>query len=292
MLKTIHKISRSLPFSFLTICLTIFSAFILSSTFTFANDSVVDDVSISVSVACTMNGTGMNTHNATIVNGTSNSAIGETTMKAFCNDAEGFAIYAIGYTDDTDGKNVLTSSTLGSNFDIATGTATGPVGNNDSSQWAMKLTIPSSPTPTYPLTIQNSFNSFHIVPTDYTLVAKRTSGTDVGTNAEGSTIKSTYQAYISKTQPAGTYSGKVKYVLVHPNDTSAIPVKSDQIAVIYNGNGLTFSGGASENRVVYGGENCEPMYIGNTPTIIKSSNLTANGEKTTSYKDEKIIETS
>ncbi len=179
-----------------------------------ADDSVIDKVNIRVPVSCTLTGVGMNSHTAEIQNGTYNSAIGETTLKAFCNDTAGFAIYAIGYTDEEDGKNVLTNASLGSTYDITTGTAT----SGNDSKWAMKLSVVSSPTPTYPITIQNSFDSFHAVPDDYTLVAKRTGGTDTGTNAEGSTLKTTYQVYVSSEQPAGTYTGKVKYTLVHPND--------------------------------------------------------------------------
>ena len=175
---------------------------------------VVDRVAIKVPTSCTMSGTGMNSHNASIQNGTYNSAIGETTMRVFCNDDAGFAIYAIGYTDDEDGKNVLTNATLGSTYDITTGTAT----SGNDSKWAMKLSTVSNPTPTYAIAIQNSFDNFHTVPDEYTLVAKRLEGTDIGENAEGTTLKTTYQAYIASNQPAGTYSGKVKYILVHPND--------------------------------------------------------------------------
>ena len=193
------------------------AGFLLSSTFVSADDSVVDEVNITVPVSCSMSGVGMNTHNAEINNGQYNSSIGETTLKALCNDNEGFAIYAIGYTDDTDGKNVLTNTTLGSTYDIITGTAI----SGDTSNWAMKLSTITTPTPTYPVAIQNSFDAFHNVPDDYTLVAKRTSATDIGQNAEGSILKTTYQAYISKTQPAGTYAGQVKYVLMHPHNSVA-----------------------------------------------------------------------
>ena len=209
---------------------TLCSGMILCSSIVSAdNDTVVDQINITVPVSCTLSGTGMNTHNADIANGTTNSNIGETTMKAFCNDNNGFAIYAIGYTDNEDGKNVLTSSTLGSTYDIATGTAT----SGNTSNWAMKLSTITDPTPTYPIIIAGStadtereqgdsdYSTFQEVPDDYVLVAKRTSGTDIGVSAEGSTLKSTYQAYISQTQPAGTYTGQVKYTMVHPNDTTA-----------------------------------------------------------------------
>ena len=260
----------------------ILSGTILASANIYADD-VIDEVNITVPASCSLEGTGMTSHNANIVNGTVNSAIGETTMKAFCNDNEGFAIYAIGYTDNTDGKNVLTSSTLGSTHDIATGIATSGANSN----WAMKLSTVTSPTPTYPITIQNSFDSFHTVPNDYTLVAKRTSATDVGQNAEGSTLKSTYQAYISQTQPAGTYTGQVKYTLVHPHNGDR-PFRSDQIAVVYDGNGLTFANGSSTNRVIYG-DTCGQMYRGTTPTIVKTSNLANDGTKNNAYASQENI---
>lgn len=192
------------------------------STAAFAtNDSIVDEIDFTVPVSCTLTGVGMDTHNAEIHNGQSDSSIGETTFKAYCNDINGFGIYAVGFTDDVEGKNVLTDSSLDASNDIVTGTATGPVGNVDTSNWAMKLSMVSDPTPTYPITIQNSFDSFHAVPSYYTLVAKRTTATDVGTNAEGATFKSTYQAYVSNSQHAGTYTGKVKYTLVHPASSYA-----------------------------------------------------------------------
>ena len=206
----------------------------LSSTHAFAdNDSVVDEVNITVPVSCTLSGTGTDSHNATINNGQYNSAIGESTIKAFCNDSNGFSVYAIGYTDDTDGKNVLTNSTLGDTYDIETGTST----TGNTSQWAMKLSTITSPVPTYPIIIAGStadtdkeqgdpdFTSFQEVPDDYVKVAYRKAATDINptgqSTAEGAALKSTYQAYISPTQPAGTYTGQVKYTMVHPHNAAA-----------------------------------------------------------------------
>ncbi|MBQ3353211.1 hypothetical protein IJG89_02630, partial [Candidatus Saccharibacteria bacterium] len=134
--------------------LTVFSGAILSAPFSFADDSVVDDVSLTVPVACTMSGTGMNSHNATINPGTTNSAVGTTTLKVLCNDLNGFAVYAIGYTNETYGDNTLASTTLSPAQTIATGTGT--TGN---SQWAMKLETDANAT--YPVTIMNSFDAFH-----------------------------------------------------------------------------------------------------------------------------------
>ena len=222
------KIHKNVFAFFSIICLRlVFSVNIFAD-----GTDVVDEIGIEIPISCTMSGTGTNTHYASIPNGIYSGSytdpstntnyadgIGTTTITAFCNDNQGFSIYAIGYTDNEEGKNVLTNSTLGSTYDIITGTATGPVGNNDISNWSMKLSTITSPTPTYPITIQNSFDSYHEVPSDYTLVAKRESATDVGQNAVGSTLTTTYAAYISRTQPAGLYKGQVKYTMVHPYDT-------------------------------------------------------------------------
>ena len=228
---------------------TLLSGTILASTLVSAdNDFVVDEINIIVPVSCTLSGFGMTSHNANITNGTYDSNIGETTMKAFCNDSEGFAIYAVGYTDNEDGENVLTDSTLGSTYDIATGTAT----SGDTSNWAMKLSTITSPTPTYPIIIAGSsddtekvqddpdYSTFQEVPDDYTKVVYRTSATDAGTNVEGATLTTTYRAYISKTQPAGIYTGQVKYTLVHPHDGSKPiipgPVECEPGKICYNAN--------------------------------------------------------
>ena len=190
------------------------------------NTSVVDQINITVPVSCTLSGTGMDSHNAEINNGQYNSNIGTTTLKAFCNDNEGFSIYAVGYTDNEIGKNVLTNSTLGPTHDIVTGTAI----SGNTSNWAMKLNTTTSPAPTYPIIIMGStddaekqagdpdYSTFQNVPSSYAKVAKRESSTDVGTNAEGATLTTTYQAYISSTQAAGTYTGQVKYTMVHPHN--------------------------------------------------------------------------
>lgn len=270
------------PYIFLggLLSFTVFSGFLLSSSVVSADDSVVDQVNITVPVSCSLSGTGMNSHNTTMNNGAVKTSVGETTMKIFCNDTDGFAVYAIGYTDDTDGKNVLTSTDLDPIYDIETGT-----GSSGDSQWSMKLSTVTNPTPTYPITIQNNFNNYHTVPEEYTVVAQRNSSTDIGENAEGSTLKSTYRIYVGRTQPAGTYVGKVKYVLVHPA-TALPPVGEDQVGVNYDGNGLFFdqAGTKSTNKVIYK-YNCayEDLYVSNTYQEVMTSNILTGGTQNGPY---------
>lgn len=224
--------------------LTLTTGFILSSVNVSADTSSTDNVSVTVPVSCSLSATVDTEHTAEINNGTYTSNIGTTTLKTFCNDSEGFAIYAIGYTNNEEGNNVLANSSLDNTYDIATGTAT----SGDTSNWAMKLT----PAPgTYAPTIQNSFNSYHIIPSDYTLVASRASNTDIGDNATGSSLTATYAAYVSQTQPVGTYAGAVKYVLVHPNDYGIPPYEDELITVIYDDSGLIFPNNKSTNTVQY-----------------------------------------
>ncbi len=168
----------------------------------------------------------MNTHTATINPGTYMPDIGTTTLKAFCNDNEGFAIFAAGYTGNIVGEtnsNKLVG-TVHNTETIPTG-----IGTSGTSQWAMKLTTNSNAT--YPIIIDSapntsggadaSFADYHVVPNEYVKVAHRNSNTDVGTSAIGSELTTTYAVNVSSTQLADTYAGKVIYTMVHPANSAA-----------------------------------------------------------------------
>ncbi len=196
-----------------------------------ADDSFVTTTTITVPVSCTMTGTGMDSHTAQIPNGIDSrgsdyypDGIGQTTLKAYCNDNEGFSIYAVGYSDDTIGNTYLRDATLGASADIQTSTTF----SGANSAWAMKIGVTSG---TYTPIIAGSssdsekqsgdadYSTWAEVPSSYARVAYRNSGTDVDNNsiyAEGASITTTYAAYVSATQNAGNYVGQVKYTLVHP----------------------------------------------------------------------------
>ncbi|MBR2741463.1 hypothetical protein IKD98_01770 [Candidatus Saccharibacteria bacterium] len=215
-IQSTHKV-KSNPVSIVLgglVAVAIISGFYLFDSFVSAGTGLVDEINITIPVSCTLSGTGMNTHNANIANGTYTADVGATTLKAFCNDSEGFAIYATGYTENTIGEtnsNKLVGAST--NTTIETGTAT-TAGNPDVSNWAMKLSTDANAT--YPITLDNSFNAYHAVPNTYTKVAHRNSGTGIGASATGAELTTTYAAYVSKTQPADTYAGQVIYTLVHP----------------------------------------------------------------------------
>ncbi len=193
----------------------VISGVILSSSYAFANDSVVDIVNVTVPLSCNVSASGRNSHTATVANGIYTSDIGTTTMKIFCNDNGGFSVYATGYTGGVSGdtnSNKLVGTAVSGNDTIATGTAT----SGTTSNWAMKLSANSGDD--YPITILDSYDDYHAVPNDHTKVATRLSGTDLGEYSTGSTLSSTYAAYFSRTQATDVYTGQVKYTLVHPHN--------------------------------------------------------------------------
>ena len=96
---------------------TVLSGAVLTMPQSHAEGRVVSSsASVTVSSTCSMTGTiqSGDEHTATIVNGGYELDIGKTTLKSFCNDESGYAIYAIGYTGNTDGQTMLRDSTLGS----------------------------------------------------------------------------------------------------------------------------------------------------------------------------------
>ena len=212
----------------------------LSTPSTMAESSSASAAVIVVS-ACSLSATNTAPHTASIPPGTYQADIGSTTLKAFCNDQGGFAIYAIGYTDTTYGKNTLTANInneLIPSSDIATGTAT----SGSTSNWAMKLATNSGAT--YPISLNNGFGAYSAVPTSYTKVASRESGTDAGSGATGAELTTTYAAFMKSGQEAGTYSGKVKYTMVHPANESAPPQPQQPTAgcISYFANASTAEG--------------------------------------------------
>ena len=181
-----------------------------------ATQATSSTATVTVSSTCSMTGTVVTPHTATVNNGSYTPNIGTTNLTAFCNDPNGFSIYAIGYTGDTRGKTMLHSDSVGSTYDIQTGVAGG-----NTSEWSMKLTSQTTGT-----SIDNGYTNYSVVPSQYTRVAFNNSTTDA---TVGSTVSTTYAARISQTQPAGTYTGQVKYILVHPSgDTpSELPKMQD-----------------------------------------------------------------
>ncbi len=250
-----------------------------------ASADVIDEIGVIVPVSCSLLSDSANSYVTTIQNGVYQQPIGQTALKAICNDTDGFAIYATGFTGNeakTENSNKLVGSNgIGS---IATGTAT----SGNTSNWAMKLT---ATTGTYTPIIVGStsdlekvsttpdFSNYTEVPNQFTRVAYRNSSTDSGSSAVGSTVTASYAIYISPLQPSGAYFGQVKYALVHPalGVTPPDRIVNRQVTVTYDANSGYYGDDTSvtTNTAVYDTA-CEARdkeyKISKTPNLDDSGN--------------------
>ena len=153
---------------------------------------------------CTFTSNVTSAHTKTVNPGSTQSGIGTTKITTKCTNSIEHKVYAIGYSNNTDGNTGLINSS--DNVTIATGTAT----SGDVSNWAMMIAKDTSSYEPSNLTITNSFGSYHVVPSTSTQVSGYSGATDATT---GSSITTTYRAKLSSSQLAGTYVGKVKYTL-------------------------------------------------------------------------------
>ena len=187
--------------------LTVLSGAVLSAPKANADTSATIDLTVNVPAACSL--TPANTSLTKTINPGTSETIGTANLKAVCNDPNGFAIYAVGYTNEEYGNNYLTT-TLGEDYKIATGNVASP----STSQWNMTIGIDSTIANNHVATIENQFEEAHEVPETYTKIASLNSTTD---QSIGANLTSTFNAYIAPNQAAGTYEGKVKFMLVHPS---------------------------------------------------------------------------
>ena len=189
--------------------LTAISGSILSAPASSAANNATASISLTVPVSC----------NLTISNGTlnkeatagTNNNIGTATFKTTCNDGSGYSVYMVGYTGDAIGG---TSSTklVATTGTIATGTAT----SGATSAWG--VTLATSGTSYVPTITTGWASTLKEIPESYTKIATLSGTTDQST---GSSFTAAFSAYVASTQPAGTYTGKVKFTMVHPANATA-----------------------------------------------------------------------
>lgn len=223
------KIFKLFRVSFFSFCLI---ATLISITQSFNKASAVESsssatASVTVSSACSFSRTNESDGNytGTLSNGSDTEIIGST-FKTICNDPGGYAIYAIGYSNNTLGNtDLIFNDTPKSTNNIKTDGDTQTGGNG--SYWKMKLSPVSG---TFAPTIDNGYNNYNNVPSNYTKVASFGNVTvNSSDSTTGSSVTTSYLAYASSTQPAGTYTGAVKYTMIHPgafNPFIACPANS------------------------------------------------------------------
>ncbi len=235
---------------------TIIAGTITSSISVEAEDitDITDTASVTVPASCSMTATLESEHSASIPNGIYSGSsdyfpngIGKTKIATFCNDNNGYAIYAIGFTGDKyDGEDHTKLIGAASGQKISTNTTT----SGDTSSWAMKIIKETDDTKSYnptALTIENGYDNYNVIPNTYTKVANYTSTTD---QTLGSVLSTTYAAYISPTQVADTYTGKVKYTLVHPNtEVPSQPQSCTTSKICYFANVSDYEGTMAEQNI-------------------------------------------
>ena len=243
---------------------TLVSGGILASAGVKADDTtVVDEITVMIPVACSMSGTVTSAHTDTVTAVSYTEDIGVTDLKVTCNDFNGFSIYAVGFTDNTEG----TTTMRGASSNLAIPTGVYHEGDTTSS-WAMKLTKVTNPGGGDPditynpniLSITNGYSDYNVVPSSLTQVAEYKDSGDGSSATDqtlGAHVQTTYAAYVSGSQAADTYTGQVKYVLVHPADFA-----TGKYSIVYNANGGAGTM-ASESNV--------PNY---EPHIIPASTIT------------------
>ena len=263
--------------------LLVVSAFVLSLPHSSATESAStsDQVYITLSTSCTISSELINPHTIDINGGQHKENIGTTKIGTFCNDNNGYSIYAIGYGNNTDGNTDLIGS-LGDNYNIHTGIYDG--NNPSSSSWGMKLTAgvgtginpdTGASIATTPPTIVNGYSNYSVVPNIYTLVASRASGTnmneDLNLDITGSYFTTTYDIYASSIQPSGTYIGKVKYIMTHPSLNASNTITDLEAAFAM----------AGKEKVYYDENNNGPYFAMQDMTHDICTSVTRNGEITT-----------
>ena len=220
--------------------LVIVSALILGLTTSHssADTASSDDITLKLDVACTVSSVVTSPHSALDMNvGQYKTDIGNTDISVFCNDDNGYSVYAIGNSNSTDGNSDLISN-INENYNIHTG-----INTTGNSSWSMKLTAGTGTSSEItPPSIVNGYNSYSLIPNNYTLVATRPSGTSMNpdTSASGSYFSTTYAIYAASTQPAGTYNGKVKYVMVHPDNSTHNTIPDIEAAFAMAGKRKTY----------------------------------------------------
>ena len=194
------------------------------------------------SESCTFSSSVISDHSADITIGNTVEDIGTTKITTKCANSLDHQIYAVGYTNDTEGNTNLVSS---NNSTIPTGT-----GSGDVSDWAMKITKDNSSYLPANLTIDNGFNAYSSVPSSSAQIASYTGATDSST---GSAVFATYRVHSSSSQVAGDYTGTVKFTLT--------------ATMLYN---VTIAPTAGISKVTLNGTECTDATNGCTV-----SNLTA-----------------
>ena len=209
-----HKILL-IPLSMLAV--TLIAGYFLSHIPLGANAVTTSDVSLRVKDTCTMDGNVV-TDDSNMLNGQEREGFHVLSLTTYCNDNAGFSIYAVGYSGDLEGSTDLTGVTTGLTISTADWADRNTGDNATKSIYSLKIEKDTASYLPGNISILNGFTNYLAVPSTNTKVASYSSNTDTTT---GSTINASYAVKVANLQAADTYTGKVKYTMVHPSSNSA-----------------------------------------------------------------------
>lgn len=146
---------------------------------------------------------------------TTESVANKPAISVTCNDANGFSIYAVGFSPATAGGVATEGNTglIGAGGSIATANYSA---NPSNSYWAMKMTVDNT-TVSAGSSVTNNFANYSAVPSSWSEVVRIGGATTGNSTAE---MRSDYLVYMASNQAAGTYTGGVKYTMTHPGGTA------------------------------------------------------------------------
>ena len=187
------------------------------------NDSA--EAYVVVNDACEFDSDNSYTATFTALNGTSNDTETHDPLKpdfeVSCNNISGFSITAVGFSPDSthasgdDGNTDMYSTTTAAVIPTGAVVTSGTFTPSSPSAWGMRISnITSS-------TSYTANSSYAIASHNYAAVPSATSPATQMVHYAGSTtalvtgtMRADYGFYISQSQSAGTYTGKVKYTVV------------------------------------------------------------------------------
>ena len=208
-----HKLKQTklfLPFVSITLITTLSTLALLSTATSADTRSISTSVKVLEACSMTTDTSASTAHYAEIVGGTANQNIGLTAIDVTCNDRNGYSVYV-------QGVDSLAATSPSTNLVGATTGQTIPTGTDMSSNvsnWAIRLASVNDDTTYFVPTIVNGFDSNHVIPSTPTKAVTFTSSIDT---SKPSRFTTTYAAAVTPYQSADTYTGYVKYTLVHPD---------------------------------------------------------------------------
>ena len=216
-----------------TITLTLTAAlgsFVLLAPYASALNSNSGDARVEVADSCEFGADYSYTSNFSVTNGTASDTESDSlkpTVQVTCNSSTGFVVKAIGASPDAshsaglDGNTAMygglyNGTATGPTIATGSGTTTGTIPASTSSFWGMRISSaaissPSGATPTIASAYNTAAHNYVAVPSSETTVVTFPGSTSAVTQG---TMRADYGFYVSRTQPAASYVGKVKYTIV------------------------------------------------------------------------------